>query len=472
MAVGSIKFGGLASGIDTSAIIEALMDVERLPVKRMEDERADVVKRQSLIRDLNSMMLELREAARGIDNRTDTLAARASKEELLSTSAESSNETVLGASSSGSALPGTYSVRVTQLATAARRVSASYGAATDLVGSGSGTLSIAYGGTAPIDLTLDGTETLSDLAELINEDANNDGSVRASILDDGQGGFRLVIAGADVGTDDDVTLTTSLTGPLGAPFIDAAASQSATDAQLVVFGVTVTRASNEISDVVPGVTLKLTGTNDPNVATDAVTVTVSRDGDAIAAKLQTLVDAYNKLREFGLRQSTYDSVNRKAGPLSGDIGLRLAEKAAQDVISRSFSFAGNPFTSLSAIGIEFETGGKLSLDRVVLDEALATDPDSVRELLSGDGTTDGAATALARALEPVVRSGDGILAERLDSIDDEIDDIDDRIARAELRLDAIEESLTRRFSALEKLIADFQSSSTFIDRITATNTRR
>lgn len=471
MAVGSIKFGGLASGIDTSAIIEALMDVERLPVKRMEDDRADVVQRQSLIRDLNTMMLELRESARAIDNRSDSLTARSSKEELLATVAESSNETVLTATSTGSAAPGTYSVRVEQLATAARRVSAAYDSAADPVGQGGDTLSIAYGGTATIDLALDGTESLSDVADLINENANNDGSVRASILDDGQGGFRLIIAGTDVGTDDDVIVTTSLPGPLGLPFIDDARSQSATDAQLVVFGTTITRKTNEVSDVIPGVTLKLTATNDPAILTDAVSVTVSRDGEAIAEKLQKLVDAYNKVREFGLRQSTYDTVNKKAGLLSGDIGLRLAEKAAQDVIARSFSFAGNPYTSLSSIGIEFEVGGKLSLDRTVLDAAVATDPDSVRELLSGDGTVDGAATALARSLEPIVRSGDGVLAERLDAIDDEIDGIDDRIARYELRLDAIEESLTRRFSALEQLIADFQSSSSFLDRITAANTK-
>jgi flagellar hook-associated protein 2 len=467
LAVGSIKFGGLASGIDTSAIIDALMDVERLPIKRMETDRADVVKRQGLMRELNTMLLALREAARGIDNRSDSLTAVASKEELLATSAQSADESILGASSSGSAAPGTYSVRVEQLATAARSVTAAYGAATDLVGQNGDTLSIAYGGAASIALTLDGTESLQDVAALINEDADNDGSVRASILDDGQGGFRLVIVGADVGTDDDVTVTTSILGPLGVPFIDPALSQSATDAELVVFGVPITRDTNEVSDVIPGVTLRLTGTNDPNVATDAVTVTVSRDGDAIAAKLQTFVDAYNAIREFSLRQSTYDTINKKAGPLSGDLGLRLSEKAAQDVLGRSFTFAGNPFSSVSSIGIEFEKGGKLSLDRTVLDAALASDPDSVRQLLAGDGTTDGAATALARALEPVVRSGDGILAERLDATKDEIDDIDDRIERAEARLGRIEESLTRRFTALEQLISAFQSSSSFLDRITA-----
>ncbi len=467
MAVGSIKFGGLASGIDTSAIIDALMDVERLPIKRMEADRADVVKRQGLMRELNTMLLALREAARGIDNRSDSLTAVASKEELLATSAQSADESVLGASSSGSAAPGTYAVRVEQLATAARSVTAAYGASTDLVGQNGDTLSISYGGSAPIALTLDGTESLQDVADLVNEDVDNDGSVRASILDDGQGGFRLVIVGADVGTDDDVTVTTSITGPLGVPFLDPALSQSATDAQLVVFGVPITRDTNEVSDVIPGVTLRLTGTNDPNVATDAVTVTVSRDGDAIAAKLQTFVDAYNAIREFSLRQSAYDTVNKKAGPLSGDLGLRLSEKAAQDVLGRSFTFAGNPFSSVSSIGIEFEKGGKLSLDRAVLDAALASDPDSVRQLLAGDGTTDGAATALARALEPVVRSGDGILAERLEATKDEIDGIDDRIERAEARLGRIEESLTRRFTALEQLISAFQSSSSFLDRITA-----
>jgi flagellar hook-associated protein 2 len=470
LAVGSIKFGGLASGIDTSAIIDALMDVERLPLQRIHVERADPVTRQSLIRDLNTMLLDLRTAARAIDNRSDTLVARSTKEELLATAAESSNESVLTATSSGTAGPGTHSVRVNALATAARRVSGAYAAATDGVGANGDTLSIAYGGTAPIAITLTGSETLEDLADLVNEHVDNDGSVRASILDDGAGGVRLILAGADVGSDANITVTTSLSAPGAVPFIDAALSQDATDAQLVVFGVPVTRNSNEISDVIPGVTLKLTGTNDPNVATDAVTVTVTRDADAIATKLQTLVDAYNKIREFALRQATYDSVNRKAGLLSGDAGLRMAERSAQGVIANLYEFAGNPFESLSAIGLEFEKDGKLTLDRTVLDAALAEDPDSVRQLLSGDGVTDGAATALARALDPLVRSGDGVFAERIAGFDDEVDAIDDRIARFEDRLARIEESLTRKFSALEQLISQLQSSSTFLDRIAAQRT--
>lgn len=472
MAVGSIKFSGLASGIDTAAIVEALMGVERQPLSRMQADRADVLKRQGLIRDLNTMLLDLRNAARAIDNRSDTLTTAASSEELLATRASSSNESVLGASSSGAAAPGTYSVRVEALATAARRITAAYAAATDVVGQAGDTLSIEYGGAAPIALTLDGSERLADLADLVNQSPENDGSVRASLLDDGQGGVRLVLAGADVGADDDVTVATTIQGPGGAAFVDADLSRSATDARLVVYGVTVTRGSNEITDVIDGVTLRLIGVNDPDVVTDAVSVTVSRDEEAIAAKLQTFVDAYNKVREFALRQSTYDSVNKKAGLLSGDTGLRLAESAVQTVLAARHAFAGNALDSLSSIGIAFEKDGKLSFDRAKLSDALSADPGSVRELLSGDGTTDGVATALARALEPIVRSGDGLLAGRIRGYDDEVRAIDGRIARFETRLDQIEESLVRRFTALETLISQLQSSSSFLDRITAISTAK
>lgn len=472
MAVGSIKFSGLASGIDSAAIVEALMDVERQPLSRMQADRADVLKRQSLIRDLNTMLLDLRNAARAIDNRSDTLVSGAGSEELLATRASSSNESVLGASSSGTAPPGTYSVRVEALATAARRVSAAYGAATDVVGQAGDTLSIEFGGAAPIALTLAGTETLADLADLVNQSPENDGSVRASLLDDGQGGVRLILAGADVGADDDVTVTTTIQGPGGAAFVDAALSQAATDARLVVYGVTVTRGSNEISDVIDGVTLSLAGVNDPNVATDAVSVTVSRDEEAIAGKLQAFVDAYNKVRDFALRQATYDAVNKKAGILSGDTGLRLAESAVQKVLAARYPFAGNALDSLSSLGIEFQKNGKLTLDRAKLSDALAGDPGAVRELLSGDGATDGIATALARALEPIVRSGDGLLAERIGGYDDEVRAIDGRIARFETRLDRIEEGLVRRFTALETLISQLQSSASFLDRITAISTAK
>lgn len=459
-----LTFSGLASGIDTAAIIKGLLGVERIPLQRVQAQRSTVEREQGLIRQLNTLLLGLRSAAQAIDNRSESLASTAPSEELLATAATSSSEAVLQVASEGSAAPGTFPVRIDQLASAARRVSAGFGSAGDVVGQTGETLDIDTGAETSISIAL-GSATLSELRDLINSDPANDGRVRASLLDDGAGAVRLVILGTQVGAANDVNVTTSAQAPGGTPFVDATLSAAASDAHLVAFGVPITRPSNEITDVIPGVTLRLQGINDPADPTDAVTVTVSRDDEEIQSRLQRFVDAFNAVRNFAIAQSAVSGVTNRGGALSGDSGLRLAERTVQDAVSRSLNLPGNPFSSLSAIGIRFAPGGTLALDRDVMAGALDRDPESVRQLLSGDETTDGVATGLARALEALTRVGDGVLPQRIESFTTRLEAFDDRIARLEARLERREVDLVRRFTSLEQLISSFQSSSSFLAQL-------
>lgn len=459
-----LTFSGLASGIDTAAIIEGLLQVERLPLERVQARRSAIEREQGLIRQLNTLLLELRTAAGAIDNRSESLASPAASEELLATATTSSAEAVLQVTSEGSAAPGTFSIRVDQLATAARQVSAAFPSASEIVGQPGEMIEIDTGGEAPISIAL-GSVTLTELRDLINSDPANERRIRASLLDDGAGAVRLVILGTQVGAASDVTVTTSAQAPGGAAFVDPTLSVAAGDARLVAFGVPISRPGNEITDVIPGVTLRLQGVNDPADPMDAVSVTVSRDDEEIQSRLQRFVDAFNAVRNFAVKQATVSGTTNRGGALSGDSGLRLAERTVQDAVSRSLALPGNPFSSLSAIGIRFAPGGTLALDQEVLATALDRDPESVRQLLSGDEVTDGIATGLARALESLTRVGDGVLPQRIESFTTRLESFDDRIAQLEARLERREVDLVRRFTSLEKLISSFQSSANFLAQL-------
>ena len=71
-----LTFGGLATGIDTAAIVDALLRVERQPIARLESQRSAVRTQQDLLRQFNGLLLALRDAARAIDNRSDSLEMR------------------------------------------------------------------------------------------------------------------------------------------------------------------------------------------------------------------------------------------------------------------------------------------------------------------------------------------------------------------------------------------------------------
>lgn len=456
-----LTFGGLATGLDTGALVDALMQAERRPLRLLESRLSQLSERQAALQTLSGRLLALRDAARALDNRSSGLTGASASEELLAYTATSSHEAVVRAEADASASPGVHALRVDALARGSRRVSYGYADPDASITSKNRTLTIDYGGT-DILISVAKNTTLRELRDAINAHADNDGSVRAEMLYDGSA-HRLVISGTKPGAANDVSVVTTLTGASGSgPFLDAGAGQSASDARLVYLGVSVSRGSNDVSDLVPGVTLHLLGTNDPARPAEQVMVEVARDDEAIEAKLQSLVDAYNAVRDFSLQQTTIDPETRRGGVLIGDPLLRNVEARLQSLLGGVRSFAGNPFASFGQLGIAFDDSGRLGLDGEKLRRALEQDDRAVRELLSGDGTVDGLATALARMLDPIVRPGDGLIELRGDGLAERIEDLKRQVERFEARMVTREETLVRRFSALESLVATLQGQAGFL----------
>ncbi|MHA7838798.1 MAG: flagellar cap protein FliD N-terminal domain-containing protein, partial [bacterium] len=90
--IGRPTFGGLSTGLDTSALIDGLLALERQPLNRIRARRAEVDEQRGLMRDLNSKLLALRTAAQEIDNRNSTGNDFSTTEELLRYSGSSTNE--------------------------------------------------------------------------------------------------------------------------------------------------------------------------------------------------------------------------------------------------------------------------------------------------------------------------------------------------------------------------------------------
>jgi flagellar hook-associated protein 2 len=324
------------------------------------------------------------------------------------------------------------------------------------------TLTIQHAGPADIALTVPaGGYSLNQLRDAINADPNNAGNVRAEVLFDGTS-YRLVISGTQTGQANDVEVSSTING--GA-FVDGALAQTAQDAQIRYVGIAITRPGNEIADAIPGLTLRLRGTNSATDTNDATTLTVERDLPGIQAKLQALADAYNAVRDFVNAQSAYDEATKQAGPLSGNGSLRTIERIVQSSVSGLYTLAGTSLSSLSEIGLRFDQDGKLVLDAAKLESALAADVSAVRTLLSGDGTDDGVATALARVLDPLTRLGDGVLAVQDQTYATTLRGFDDQIAELELRLEKREETLRRQFASLESLVGALQSQAGFLSSL-------
>ena len=501
-SIGRATFGGLATGLDTNALLDGLLAIERQPLERLESRRAEIDRQRGLMRTLNTKLLALRDAARAIDNRTLTGSGVAFEEELLRYTGATTNEDVVAIEAGAGAVPGDFDIVVNQLATPSRRFSMSFADADDA----SLSPALQLGQSLTIELpnadpdavppveatsiTIEaGLQSLSlrDVRDQINTSADNGGTVRAEVLRISDDDHRLVITSTGTGASNELSITGDL-----ALDLDPARVQAAQDAEFVVFGETITRESNLIDDVLTGVTLRLVGASEideddpPNRVSERVTI--ATDNEEVADALGTFVNAYNDVMSFIDQQFEVDEVTNRAGPLSGDFTLRSVQGALRSLVSRGFQFttnANNPFApsgagdsggSIAGIGLIVEAGGRLRLDEDKLEEALARDAISVREFLSGRARTDpvdpdaeeldfwddGFATAVAERLEQVVRFGDGALASRDQGYAQTIESLDASIERFESRLAKREETLLARFTELERIVAGLQSQQGFL----------
>lgn len=371
---GTISFDGLATGINTTETVDKLIEVESRPKILKEAEKARLENQLSAWQEVNTKLLDLRTQAQEI--------WKASTWTTLS--ATSSNENILTATASSDAQPGTYTIEVSQLARAHQISTGGY--ASDLDTVGTGTLNVTVGAKS-VDITVDASNnTLRGLADAINQ---ADVGATASVIYDGSQ-YRLLVTSDQTGTANTVSLTaTGFT-------LTTSTVQDAQDAS-IKFGsgtgaITITSSSNQVEDVIPGVTLNLVNAS-PGTQ---VTVSMSRDTSGVEEKIQAFVDAYNTAMEFIGEQFKFDPQKNQGGILMGDRTLLTIQTRIQSMIASPVATGGD-ITSLRSIGLKLDDDGVLSFDTAKFQEAVAQDPEAVKNLFRTSGRTEHAKVSFVYA---------------------------------------------------------------------------
>ncbi len=353
---------GLASGLNTTEIIKAMMDVEAIPKTLMQQRLSTVQAGLDAFASIRAKTASLRTAA-------EALTAPAAWQGLVATSSDPSKVAV--AASTGTPGP-SLTFNVSQLATAMVRSSADTfsGLDADL---GGRTIAITQG-----DHTLNTTATtLGELVAEINADA--DLGVTASTIQVTPGQYRMVLTANDTGTAG--AFQTVSTG-WGYGFVVTTAAQ---DAVLDVGGIAVTRSSNTIDDLVDGVTITL-----KDVTTSPVTVGVARDVDGIASKTKALVDLLNgALGEVKLR-TAYNAETNQRSSLTGDATARSLAQSLTSAMSNAVG--SSALGSVGLAGIELGRDGTFKFDEAKFKAAYAADPAAVETLLTGGSTASSGVT--------------------------------------------------------------------------------
>ncbi|MBM4060576.1 MAG: hypothetical protein FJ265_05705 [Planctomycetes bacterium] len=455
MSSAGISFGGLASGLDTQAIIRALMAVERRPITQLETKKTTLNKAKSLFGDLDGLLDKLQAAAKALKTTTDFLKMKVA----------SDDEDVLTASAAGSAAPGTHTVRVNRLATAQIHASTGSASPTSTFGS-AGEFLLTVGGHEVVVAMSD--PSLESIAAAINDEASRQRlNVRAEVVDTGNAGnarYQLVVRATETGSAGAFTIT-AVVGEQS--FTDLMAGlvgnqiSAARDSEVVVNGIVVTRSTNSVTGAIAGVTLDLKSVPSPN---KDVTITVSTDATETAKKVQEFVDAYNKVVDFFTDQNALDAEGKAKSPLFGDATLRSMRSALRNVVGARVTGTGNEaYQMLAQLGIKADTQGKLTFTQSKLEQALADDEQAVAAVFTD--ATAGIARRLEDQIDVYTDSVDGLLKTRSDGFDRLVKQTQSRIDRAEDRLERYQKQLETKYANLESLLTRLQGQGSSIPSI-------
>lgn len=291
------------------------------------------------------------------------------------------------------------------------------------------------------------TSTLLDLRDAISRSGS---PASASTFDIGDGSAtptRFVLSAVSTGSAGALTVDASGISVLGAGQLTTISA--AQDAQLTVGGATVTRSSNNISDLVPGVTLGLVKATPTGGA--ATTVTVSRDTTSTASRVQALVDAANALITTTATQTAYNATTKTSGPLSGDGGAR---GLAGSVLELFGSVTGTGVTKvLSQLGIQTTRSGTLTFDASAFTARVQSDPDGAASLVS----------AFAKSLEGFAKGAldtNGVITSGIASAGAAIKARQDQIDAFEVRMTALQTSLSAKYAALDAALGTLKQQQT------------
>ncbi len=364
------------------------------------------------------------------------------------------------ATTDSAAIPGQYSVQVTQLASAQTLVYAGQADRTTDIGTG-GTLKITINGTEhALDLTDKGT-SLNDLVSAINADP--DIGVNATIVNDGTPGsqYRLLLTSRETGeqnavtniaVDDNAELNAFL-GYAGGGSTAGVTVQDAANAKLTINGIDVTSQSNTVENVTDGVKLTLNQTT-----ASATTPSLTRDDSAAKKAVESFVSSYNSLLDTVGTLTKYTvGADKPSSPLTGDSLARSVQTRMRDALSGAIDPTNG--ATLSKIGITTDPKtGKLNIDDAKLTKALSENLDEVKSLFTG---ASGVGTRVDQTAETLTRAG-GLLSTTTDGLTKTIADIKKQYDATSDRIDQRMETYRAQFTQLDAMVSQMNSPTSYL----------
>lgn len=376
-----------STSVDWSALITAAVNAKLATATTISttitNNEAKISAYETLQTNLSTLSSGLSSLATSVINSlaTNAFATRAA---TISSTGDVSASSALSMSVSNGAATGDHTLTISQIATAHKVVGTSQSSQTDELGY-SGTFSIGLDGGTTSDITITSTMSLQDIVDSINAQTSTT-NVQASIVQVSSGSYEMVLTGTEDAADitysstsgDDILNELGVTDSTGA-FADVLQTSQA--AIFSLDGISMTRDTNDITDVLTGVTFNLLQAT-PDGAT--VNISIEPDTSQIESAVETFVTNYNAFRDAVIAQqaTSSDGTADSSAVLFGDGTMRDIMDALQNALN---STVGG--LTMADLGLSFNEKNELELDTSTLSEILSTNLSGVTTFLSAQTKT-------------------------------------------------------------------------------------
>ena len=475
---------GLATGMDTTSMINQLMQVEAVPQNQIKNKITVQNKAVTAYQSVNTKLAALATAAKSVG----------SAETWGSAKTTSSSDAAIVTAKAGTPT-GSLSFTVDSVAATHAQTYKAGSVASTSDASGSPVMTGSYMKVLLKDGSeVDVTPTDASLQSVVNSINNTtNAAYKAAAVQIAPGKYTLQLTATESGAESALSKAATAAGgtytPAGIDLLGAVSTTTkGADAKLTVgddaaTGYTVTSASNTFNDVLPGMSITVT-----KKQTDTpVTIGVANDANAVADKVKAFVEAaQGALTEINNSTATKTGGNAAAGPLPGDSALR---SLGQSIVGAVAGGAGS-LGSLSAVGVNLDKTGTISFDRDKFLAAFEADP--VKTQAYFDQYTDKPhakanptafepgwddAVGIARKLQTIsVTATEGVLLPSdpagtikqgtlggiIQRRNETIKGLNDQVSAWDTRLELRKANLQRQFSGLEVAMSKMQQQSSWL----------
>ncbi|WP_370559431.1 flagellar filament capping protein FliD [Edwardsiella tarda] len=450
---------GIGSGLDLNSLLDKLTGVEKQRLIPYTSQQSSYKAKLTAYGTL-----------KGALEKFDDVSKELAKSDAFTITTASSHDQ-FSVTTSANAVPGNYAIKVVSLAQAQSLATQSpiesQSKTLGTPGTTDRELSITIGKPPKeTKITLSDEQTsLVGLRDAIN---HSNAGVRASIIKVKDDDYQLSITAAETGTNSNIKIAVSNDTELGKVLnydgkTGTGMKQTVPggDAVIELNGTTITRSTNKVTDAPQGVTLELKA-----VTNDTQNLVINSDNEGVDKKIHNWVDSYNSLIDTFATLTKYTPVKRGAsqssnnGVLLGDNTLRAIQAGIKGVMSSAQDNIN--LKGLGNLGISSDPmTGKLKIDDEKLKKTIENYPEQLQNFFVGNSKNTGIATMVHNEIQSYIKN-DGVIDSTTKSINNSLQHLSDRIDSVNQSIDDTINRYKAQFVQLDKMMAKLNSTSSYL----------